>query len=618
MTKNENLKSGYAKSDLCQRLRLVESESEDLLKGKIKQIEDEWNYESFRAGILGYDKHRAFDFIKYNPNYKYDNIVLKNEALKKTVDYPSFPNAQSQITYQSCLLPLYLENTQENTIHLDDYQNFLNSVKYAPEYRLDYRLSNPFPYPVDKPRFANFPVSIKEPSFFKIKDKPQEPDALIPQYKWYHQLFFWKYFEITRLNKQANRSLKVKHDLALLGWEQIKSESEEFNLWLMELINDRRMYWEHKKKDYENICNKITAKWAEDKSNWEEAVTKDIMKARDFHLHYQEGSAIGVCNYFNAHLKSIQLPLWVKREYQIEFDEDAGILLLNLRLPYLSDIQILKTRHLKTNDKLVPATQKEERQVKDQLLYFMLLRFMWEILQVDNNNLVSMVCCNGFVVYNDPATGRQRQDVIMSVVSKKEDLQDILLDRVDPKACFLGLKGVVASKPSELVPIQPLIQFNKNDKRFVAGKEVLSSMVDQNLATMDWQDFEHLIREIFEKEFAAPGAEVRVTQASRDRGVDAIIFDPDPLRGGKFVIQAKRYTNTVDVSAVRDLYGTVLNEGANRGILVTTSNYGRDAHDFSKDKPITLINGAELLHLLQKHGYNAKIDIKEAKRLLME
>jgi restriction system protein len=133
---------------------------------------------------------------------------------------------------------------------------------------------------------------------------------------------------------------------------------------------------------------------------------------------------------------------------------------------------------------------------------------------------------------------------------------------------------------------------------------------------MDWQDFEHLLRELFQKEFGGGSAEVKITQASRDRGVDAIVFDPDPLRGGKFVIQAKRYTNTVDVSAVRDLYGTVVHEGANRGILVTTSNYGKDAHDFAKDKPITLLNGENLLHLLQKHGYYMKIDIKEAKRLL--
>jgi restriction system protein len=132
---------------------------------------------------------------------------------------------------------------------------------------------------------------------------------------------------------------------------------------------------------------------------------------------------------------------------------------------------------------------------------------------------------------------------------------------------------------------------------------------------MGWEDFEHLIRELFEREFASEGAEVRVTRASRDAGVDAVVFDPDPIRGGKIVIQAKRYTNTVDVSAVRDLYGTVMNEGAIKGILVTTSGFGPDAHAFARGKPITLLDGGNLIHLLQKHGRNVRIDLKEAKDL---
>ena len=134
-----------------------------------------------------------------------------------------------------------------------------------------------------------------------------------------------------------------------------------------------------------------------------------------------------------------------------------------------------------------------------------------------------------------------------------------------------------------------------------------------NLASMDWQDFEHLIRELFEKEFNTSGGEVKITRASKDGGVDAIAFDPDPIRGGKIVIQAKRYTNVVGLSAVRDLYGTVLNEGANKGILVTTADYGPDAYEFIKGKPLTLINGNNLLYLLEKHGHKAKIDIVEAK-----
>lgn len=133
---------------------------------------------------------------------------------------------------------------------------------------------------------------------------------------------------------------------------------------------------------------------------------------------------------------------------------------------------------------------------------------------------------------------------------------------------------------------------------------------------MNWEDFEHFVRELFEREFVTVGADVKVTRASRDQGVDAIIFDPDPLRGGKIVVQAKRYTLPVDVSAVRDLYGTVMNEGANTGILVTTSSYGPEAYEFAQNKPLKLINGAQLLGLLEKSGYHFRIDLAEARALM--
>ncbi len=61
-----------------------------------------------------------------------------------------------------------------------------------------------------------------------------------------------------------------------------------------------------------------------------------------------------------------------------------------------------------------------------------------------------------------------------------------------------------------------------------------------------------------------------------------------------------------------------MNEGATKGILVTTADYGPDAYEFAKGKPLTLLSGGNLLHLLKKHGHKAKIDLKEAKLLLSQ
>ena len=82
-----------------------------------------------------------------------------------------------------------------------------------------------------------------------------------------------------------------------------------------------------------------------------------------------------------------------------------------------------------------------------------------------------------------------------------------------------------------------------------------------------------------------------------------------PSLEARLSFNAKRYKNTVGVSAVRDLYGTVQNEGASKGILVTTSGYGQAAFEFAKGKPLELLSGSNLLYLLIQHaGIEAKIE----------
>ena len=142
------------------------------------------------------------------------------------------------------------------------------------------------------------------------------------------------------------------------------------------------------------------------------------------------------------------------------------------------------------------------------------------------------------------------------------------------------------------------------DKRFVEQSDILTDLESRpNLMELNPFEFENLVSNLFGK----MGLEVKQTRSSKDQGVDAVAYDTRPILGGKVVIQAKRYKNVVGVSAVRDLYGTMMNEGANKGILVATSHYGPDAYDFCKDKPIELIDGGGLLYLLDQNGVKARI-----------
>jgi restriction system protein len=148
------------------------------------------------------------------------------------------------------------------------------------------------------------------------------------------------------------------------------------------------------------------------------------------------------------------------------------------------------------------------------------------------------------------------------------------------------------------------------DARFIEEDDVLSGLDQRpNLMELTPSEFESLITNLFQK----MGLESRQTQASRDGGVDCVAFDPRPIFGGKVVIQAKRYKHTVGVSAVRDLYGTMQNEGASKGILVTTSGYGKASYEFAEGKPLELLSGSNLLYLLKEYAeIDAKIQIPES------
>ena len=262
---------------------------------------------------------------------------------------------------------------------------------------------------------------------------------------------------------------------------------------------------------------------------------------------------------------------------------------------------------------------KKGRMLYEDIIYQITLKIISTLFLLDNANFIETIIFNGQIKNINKATGHSEKNCILSLLVNRKTFLSINLSNVDAKMCFKSLKGISSPNLNNVTPITPILTIDKNDSRFISPTDIINDLdTSLNLAAMDWEDFEMLVREVFEKEFSYNGGEVKVTRSSRDGGVDAIAFDPDPIRGGKIVIQAKRYTNTVEVSAVRDLYGTMIHEGASKGILVTTADYGKDAYEFALGKPITLLNGGHLLYYLEKHGHKARIDLLEAKKILKE
>lgn len=361
------------------------------------------------------------------------------------------------------------------------------------------------------------------------------------------------------------------------------------------------------------------ASWRKEKLDYEQRQQEDNDAIDAQKRMYMEKDADAVSEYIELVLSRSVYPRFIGREYQVEYSSDQGIAVIDLLLPNPEDIpQTKDVKYIASNNSLEERhlKPKELEQLYDSVIYQISLRTLHEIYESDTADTIHAIVFNGFVNYIDRSIGNEVRACILSVHTTRSDFLRINLSAVDPKQCFRSLKGIAAPQLATLTPVAPILQLRRDDPRFVTGEGITSRIDDHiNIAAIGWEEFEHLIREIFEQEFSNPGSEVKVTRATRDAGVDAVIFDPDPVRGGKIVVQAKRYTNTVDVSAVRDLYGAVLNEGASKGILVTTSNFGPDAYGFAQGKPLSLINGQNLLFLLEKHGKKARIDLHEAKGL---
>jgi len=329
-----------------------------------------------------------------------------------------------------------------------------------------------------------------------------------------------------------------------------------------------------------------------------------------------------IISYCESVLSNSIYPNFFPQKYYLNYNPETKILIVEYSLPSIDEMpKVKEVKYIQVREELVPTYLPEStiNKLYDSLIYQTSLRTIHELYTADVINVLESIVFNGWVESIDKATGKKINPCILSVHANRAEFLAINLTSVDPKLCFKKLKGIGSATLHSLTSIAPVLTISREDKRFISSYEVAEELDESyNLAAMDWEDFEQLIRELFEEIFAQYGGEVKITQASRDGGVDAVAFDPDPIRGGKIVIQAKRYTNTVGVSAVRDLYGTLINEGATKGILVTTADFGPDAYEFAKDKPLSLLNGGNLLNLLEKHGHKANIDLIAAKKLLAE
>ncbi|MEV6726294.1 restriction endonuclease [Streptomyces xanthochromogenes] len=315
----------------------------------------------------------------------------------------------------------------------------------------------------------------------------------------------------------------------------------------------------------------------------------------------EPGAAV---DYFSAALyASGAWPEGFPRQVAAAFDRGARQLVLDWELPPIDVVPEVKSvRYVASSDQeketARPVTQRRAL-YRDALAQCVLL-VLRDLFAADEFGMLDSVVVNGFVDDVDPATGRRAEIFLAAVSVPRAAFEPLNLGQVSAVDCLVeALRGQLSARPDQRAAVRP----GRRPADVGTGVVSHGGGGEPDLFTMDPIEFEGLVAELFR----ARGMQALTTQRSNDGGVDVEALDPDPISGGRIIVQVKRYRNTVPPTAVRDLYGTVQGAGANKGVLVTTSGFGPGSYGFAEGKPLTLVSGAELVDLLHQHGLRGRL-----------
>ncbi|WP_404955704.1 restriction endonuclease [Streptomyces sp. 147326] len=318
--------------------------------------------------------------------------------------------------------------------------------------------------------------------------------------------------------------------------------------------------------------------------------------------------AEAVVEYFSAALyASTAWPESLPRQLSAAYDPEARQLVLDWEVPGYAVVPAAKSvRYVQSTDQdketARPVTQR--RALYRDLLAQCVLLVVRDLYAADEFGVLDSVVVNGFVDDHDPVTGQEARIVLAAVSAARSTFAGLRLEQVSAVDCLVeGLRGQLSARPDQLTAVRPGRRPGEVGGVVSHGGHAGGDGDEPDLFEMDPIAFENLVAELFR----AMGMEAVTTQRSGDGGVDVEARDPAPIRGGQIVVQVKRYRNTVPPTAVRDLYGTVQDKGANKGVLVTTASFGPGSYTFASGKPLELVSGVQLVELLHQYGLRGRL-----------
>ncbi|GAA1846094.1 restriction endonuclease [Microlunatus capsulatus] len=172
-----------------------------------------------------------------------------------------------------------------------------------------------------------------------------------------------------------------------------------------------------------------------------------------------------------------------------------------------------------------------------------------------------------------------------------------------------GTRTITRSGASPSEPADAAEETTPEDLMETAERENRANVESEVLArlhTLDPAAFERLVLKVLSAMgYGGRTGAVEHTGRSGDGGIDGIIRQ-DPLGLDRVYLQAKRYSpdNSVGRPALQAFVGALHGQKADRGVIITTSTFSRDAVEYVRllRERIVLIDGQALATLMVLHN----------------
>jgi restriction system protein len=233
------------------------------------------------------------------------------------------------------------------------------------------------------------------------------------------------------------------------------------------------------------------------------------------------------------------------QQFRLAFVPESRQLVVEYELPGYDRVPAVAAyTYVKSGDKVTEKARpaRERQQLYKSVVAQVTVRTIHELFEADRAGLVETIVFNGTSRPSTPPPARPNGLAWSPSALPATRSWTVTSPASMPRRACLTCRPASLRAPPNWCRSGRYWNSTWSTRALVEEADVLSGL-DQRPNLMDLKpgEFESLITNLFTK----MGLETRMTQPSRDGGVDCVAYDNRAIFGGKVIIQAKRYKNTV-------------------------------------------------------------------------